>query len=494
MTKNNKIITRVAPSPTGQLHIGSARTALFNYLFAKKNNGKYIIRIEDTDIERSKPEFEKDIFDGLEWLGISSGPNEKFNQSKRFAIYQKYLDKLIERGSAYKCFCSQEELDQNREEKKREGSPPIYSGKCFNLRREKETDNFVIRLRVNTEEKEIVFNDLIRGKIKINKDLIGDFVIAKVKENKIFPLYNFVVVVDDYEMGISHIIRGEDHIPNTPKQILIQKALDFNTPQYAHLPLILAPDKSKMSKRSGATSLISYKEDGYLPEALINFMAFLGWNPKDEREFFTIEELIKEFSIENIQKSGAVFNIEKLDHINSYYIRKKKISELTALCQPYLIKTGLISDKKKVDSTYLEKIISIHQERLKKLSEISEMTEYFFKSSLDYQKEMFAWKATDKENTIKSLEFTKDLIYDKIREEEFNEENIKKIFFAAIPQFNKSIGLSDKDLNDKGYILWPFRVALTAKKASSGPFEIAEILGKKEVLKRVNAAINFLSN
>jgi len=297
---NSNIVTRFAPSPTGKLHIGSARTALFNYLFAKKFKGKFIVRIENTDIQRSKPEFEKDILNGLKWLGISCDKNFNknfFRQSERSDIYEKYIQKLFKKGLVYKCFCSQEDLEKDKETQRVKGLVPVYLGRCSKLKKEKKSSNFVIRLKVDELETEeyLVFNDLIHGEIKIKKDLIGDFIIAKVKENKVFPLYNFTCVVDDYEMNISHIIRGEEHIPNTPKQILIQKALGFSMPKYAHLPLILGRDRSKMSKRDGAVSIISYKEDGYLPEALINFIAFLGWNPKDKREFFTIEELIKEF-------------------------------------------------------------------------------------------------------------------------------------------------------------------------------------------------------
>ena len=498
----DKIIIRFAPSPTGKLHIGSARTALFNYLFAKKFGGKFIVRIEDTDIQRSKPEFEEDILNGLEWLGISY--DEKFRQSERSDIYEKYIQKLLEKNLAYKCFCSQEELENDKEKQRLKGLVPIYSGKCSKLKKEKDSSNFVIRLRVNNseDEEEIIFNDLIRGEIKIKKKLIGDIIIVKAVNNRFFPLYNFAVVVDDYETEISHIIRGEDHIPNTPKQILIQKALGFPIPRYAHLPLILGTDRSKMSKRSGATSVTSYKEAGYLPEALINFLAFLGWNPKNERDFFTMDELIKEFSIEKMQKSGAIFNVEKLDYINGYYIRKKKVEELTDLCLPYLINSGLIvptSTQKYrkrsgeiIDLKYLEKIIGIHQERLKKLSEIGELTDYFFDDNLSYKKEMFIWKEMTHDEVIKSLKFTKKLICDRIKKEDFNQNSFKEVIEEIVLSFNKSLNLPPELMKNKGFVLWPFRVALTAKQASSGPFEIAEIFGKEETIKRIDQAISFL--
>ncbi len=507
-----KIRTRIAPSPTGNLHIGTARTALFNYLFAYKNNGKFAIRIEDTDKDRSKIEFEKDIFDGLEWLGLVSSSTIIIRQSERTDIYKKYLNKLLEKNLAYKCFCSIEELEKIRQKQKNKGISPIYSGNCSKLKETNVLNNYVIRFRVEDALKksnEVVFSDLIRGKIKSKINLIGDFVIAKIKNKTVLPLYNFAVVVDDYEMDISHIIRGEDHIPNTSKQILIQKALGLPSLKYAHLPLILGSDRSKMSKRSGATSVLFYKKEGYLPEALINFMAFLGWNPKDEREFFLVKDLVKEFSFEKIQKSGAIFNIEKLDYINGYYIRKKPLKELSEIAIPYLIKSGLIhtiststiidfrkfiitETSKEVGFSYLKKIIGSYQDRLKKISEISELTNYFFKNKLSYKKDLFIWANSTYENVIKSLKFTKTFICDNIKEEDFNKDKLKALIFAKILEFNLSIDIPKKSLNNKGYILWPLRVALTAQKASLGPFEIAEIIGKKNTIKRIEEAILFL--
>jgi glutamyl-tRNA synthetase len=266
--KPGEVRTRFAPSPTGFLHIGSARTALFNYLFAKKNQGSFILRIEDTDKERSKPEFEKDIFENLKWLGIEwdYGP---YRQSERGEIYKKYLEKLLAEGKAYYCFCSEEELEAERQYQMSIGQPPRYSGKCANLTKEEvekylaEGKKFVIRFKV--ESKKVEFEDLIRGKIEFDSSLIGDIIIAKPDSGGYTPLYNFGVVVDDFEMKISHVIRGEEHISNTPKQILIQEALGFPQPKYAHLPLILGPDRSKLSKRHGAVSVAQYRKLGYLP-------------------------------------------------------------------------------------------------------------------------------------------------------------------------------------------------------------------------------------
>jgi len=526
--KPGEVRTRFAPSPTGFLHIGSARTALFNYLFAKKNQGSFILRIEDTDKERSKPEFEKDILENLKWLGIEwdEGPVEiqnskvksqkyigdygPYRQSERGEIYKKYLEKLLKEGKAYYCFCSEEELEAQRQYQMSIGQAPRYSGKCANLTKEEVKKNlaegkkFVIRFRVGT--KKIEFEDLIRGKIEFDTGLIGDFVIAKPKGGGYTPLYNFGVVIDDFEMKISHVIRGEEHISNTPKQILIQEALGFPQPKYAHLPLILAPDRSKLSKRQGAVSVAQYRKFGYLPEALVNFIVFLGWNPGTEREIYSLSSLIKEFSIERIQKGGAVFNIKRLDFLNGFYIRQRSIEKLTEMCLPYLIEAGLIEEVgnpeplkipleekrqfkikesgEEISFETLEKIVSLYQERLKKLSEISELTDFFFKERLEYDGGLLKWKnMTDKE-IKQSLDKSFKILH-KIREEEFTKENLEKILMPEAENFAKEI---KKPVPDRGFLLWPLRVALTGKSASAGPFEIAEILGKEKTLKRIEEA------
>ncbi len=326
-----EVRTRFAPSPTGFLHIGSARTTLFNYLFAKKNHGSFILRIEDTDVERSKPEYERDIMDSLRWLGIEwdEGPDiggdyESYRQSQRGEIYRKYLEKLLAEDRAYYCFCSEEELEAQRQYQMSIGETPRYSGKCAQLSPKEvkkylsEGKTHIIRFKVPA--KKVKFNDLVRGELEFDAGLIGDFAIAKNLE---IPLYNFAVVVDDFEMKISHVIRGEDHLSNTPKQILLQETLALPTPKYAHLPLILGPDRSKLSKRHEAVAISEYQRQGYLPETLINFMAFLGWNPGEEREIYSLPSLIKEFSLERVQKGGAVFNINRLDFLNGFYIRQR---------------------------------------------------------------------------------------------------------------------------------------------------------------------------
>jgi len=511
-----EVRVRIAPAPTGFLHIGLARTALFNYLFAKKNQGSFILRIEDTDIVRSDPRFEKDIIENLKWLGIewsegpdTGGPYGPYRQSQRLKIYAKYLEKLLNEDKAYYCFCSEEELEAQRQYQLSIGEAPRYSGKCAQLQKEEvekklaEGKPSVIRFRVPA--KKIEFDDLIRGKLEFDTSLIGDIVIAK---NLTSPLYNFAVVIDDFEMKISHVIRGEDHIPNTPKQILIQEALNFPRPVYAHLPLILGPDRTKLSKRHGAIAISEYRKEGYLPEAMINFMAFLGWNPGTEREIYSMPSLIKEFSLERVQKGGAIFNIKRLDFLNGFYIRQRSVEKLTELCLPYLIGEGLITptfkteqyppayggmeitQKYKISETdeelslnILQKIVSIYQERLKKLSEISELTDFFFKEKLEYDKNLLKWgEMTDKE--IKTSLDKLEKILPKIKGGDWTKENLEKILIPEADKFAQDI----KKIGDRGYLLWPLRVALTGKEASAGPFEIAEILGREKTLRRIGEA------
>lgn len=478
-----KIRTRIAPSPTGNLHLGTARAALFNYLFAKKYGGKFVLRVEDTDLERSDKKFEQDIIDGLKWLGIkwNEGP---YRQTERLDIYEKYLNKLFEENKAFWCYHTKEDLEKEKEEQiTRKESPKHVCEHKFQITNSKLQTNSNIKIqnskqkpgiiRLNTPAKIVKFNDLIRGEISFDTSLLGDISLAKDIR---IPLYNFAVVIDDYEMKVSHVIRGEDHISNTPKQILIQEALGFPVPNYAHLPLILGSDKSKLSKRHGATSVNVYRAEGYLPEAMVNFIALLGWASSDNREIFSMKELIKEFSLERIQKSGAVFNIDKLNWINGQYIRKKSSKELLKLILEGDFLKFPISNIK-FPKNYLEKIIKLEQPRLVKLSEITEKTDYFF-SAPEYDKELLKWKNMNDNEIKESLEKAAE-IAGKIPGIKFKLKNIEKIFLKEAEKFG-----------DRGRLLWPFRVALSGKKASPGPFEIANILGKEEVVKRVKNARN----
>lgn len=475
--------TRIAPSPTGFLHIGTTRTALFNYLFSKKYQGQFILRIEDTDLERSEKRFEKDIIDGLRWMGLDwdegpeiGGDHAPYHQSERNYTYAKYIQRLLDEDKAYYCFCTPEELDAQRANMMAAGLAPIYSGKCRHLSKQEiadklgSTDKHIIRFKMPS--KKISFVDLIRSKMEFDTTLIGDIAIAK---NIDTPLYNFAVVIDDFEMKITHVIRGEDHISNTPKQIALFEALNFPIPEYAHLPLILGQDRSKMSKRDGATSMIEYKEMGFLPEALINFIALLGWNPGDNREIFSLEELTKEFSIDRIQKSGAIFNIQKLESINSYYIKNKPTEELAKLCQPYFKKAGYEADFEKI-----RKIVKLEQERIKKLSDIIEVAKIFFRSE-DYVGDILIWKKSNKETATRAL---KNILeeFKKVSGSEFSADKLKPLLDIIVSQFGGA-----------GEVFWPLRVALSGLQSSPPPLEIAEILGKEESLSRLEIAIDKLS-
>jgi len=508
-----EIRVRIAPSPTGPFHIGTARTALFNYLFARKFQGTFILRIEDTDKERSERKAEEEIMDSLKWLGIEweEGPDiggkyGPYRQSERGEIYKKYLEKLLKENKAYFCFCTEEELEAQRQYQMSIGKPPVYSGRCRNLSSETvkrylaEKRKFIIRFK--TPAKKIEFKDLIRGKINFDCSLLGDFAIAKGFD---FPLYNFACVVDDFEMKISHVIRGEDHISNTPKQILLQEALGFPKVQYAHLPLILGPDRAKLSKRHGPVSILELRKQGFLPEAIINFIAFLGWNPKSEKEIYSLNSLIKEFSLEGVQKSGAVCNFKKLEFLNGFYIRQKSIDKLTELCLPYLISANLIlpifrerqyppayggkeiiqkykvlETGEEIDLETIQKIISIYQGRLKKLSEIPELVDFFFKEKLDYPKELLRWKESEDEIVKKALDRLEDIL-SKVEIKDWQSEKLQEILVKEAESFASEI----QKVGDRGYLLWTLRVALSGKRASAPPFEIAEILGKEKTLRRI---------
>ena len=494
MKKESKQIrVRIAPSPTGPAHIGTARTALFNYLFAKQNNGKFILRIEDTDKERSEQKWTDEVISQLKWLGIDwdEGPDiggefGPYKQSQRLEIYKKYLEKLLADNKAYFCFCTEEDLENKRQEQMSRGLAPKYDGNCAHLSKEISEKNlagkksFVIRFRV--ENKKIKFSDLIRGEIEFDTGLLGDVVIAKNLEA---PLYHFAVVVDDFEMQISHVIRGEEHLSNTPRQILIQQALGFYTPEYAHLPLMLNSDRSKMSKRQGDVAISDYHNAGYLPEALINFMVLLGWNPGTEKEVFSLSQLEKEFSIEKVQKAGAVFNITRLDFLSGFYIRQKDIEKLTELCKPYLKEAGLLVAGQASENK-LEKIIEVSRTRMKKLSDIVELSDFFFMDKLSYDEDLLKWGSMQDKDVKEAL-----LLCDKILSEikDWETKKIEEVCLAGAGEFNKQKGYPEKN---KGFLLWPLRVALSGKQFSPSPFEIADILGKEKTLKRIANAIKLL--
>ncbi len=465
--KKTEVRVRIAPSPTGYFHVGGARTALFNWLFAKHHGGKFILRIEDTDLERSKKIFEEDIITSLQWLGLDwdEGP---IRQTDRLNIYEKHLRQLLEKGSAYYCFCTKEELEAERQGMLAQGFAPKYSGKCRKLTADEVRANqkkalaSVIRFRI--PETRVDFTDIIRGNISFDGALIGDIVIAKDLRS---PLYNFAVVVDDAEMAISHVIRGEEHLANTPRQIFIQEALGFSRPKYAHLPLILNPDRSKMSKRFSATALHEYKDHGYLSEALVNFIAFLGWHPKDDKEILSIEELIKEFDLERVQKAGAVFNVDKLDWLNAQYLKKLTAKELAKALAVAPTEDNF-------------KIIELTRERMKKLTDFKALTEFFYELP-DYDSKLLVWKSSPRRAILENL-----------REEEKLLGGLKSDDFTRAESEKLLLPLAEA--RGRGDTLWPLRAALSGQEASPGPFEIMDALGKKETLRRIQIAIDKLAS
>ena len=386
-SRMKQIKVRFAPSPTGPLHIGGARSALFNYLFARKQRGKMLLRIEDTDLERSSPEFEREIIDSLSWLGINwdegidvGGDNGPYRQTERLDTYQRYVDQLLRSGHAYHCFCTEEELARERQALLEKGEIVAYSGKCRHLdpeeRQRKLRQGLVptVRFKVVSGQ-ELVVNDLVRGTVTFNSSEIGDFIIVKSDG---IPTYNFAVVVDDHEMGVTHVIRAEEHLSNTPRQLLIYQTLGFEIPEFAHISLILGKDRQKMSKRHGATSIMQYRESGYLPEAVFNFLALLGWSPEGEQEILGRDEIVKQFSLSRVAKNPAVFDLDKLNWLNAQHIKRKAIMELGEMFKPYLKSSPFWHSVEQMDQATYEVLIEAVRDRIVRLVDVVKEVEPFF--------------------------------------------------------------------------------------------------------------------
>jgi glutamyl-tRNA synthetase len=472
---------RFAPSPTGYLHIGGARTALFNYLFAKHNDGKFILRIEDTDKERSTKESETEILESLKWLGLDwdEGPGKSaddslYYQTRRLPVYHRHAEKLLSENKAYKCFCTKEELDAERKKAEAQKRAFKYDGRCGLLTKEqaaqKEADGmpYVVRVRV-AQTGETIVNDIVRGEVKVQNSTLDDIIILRTDK---MPIYNFVVVVDDVEMGITHVIRGEDHLSNTPKQIHIYKALGFPIPQFAHIPLILGADKSKLSKRHGETAVLRYKESGYLPEALVNYLALLGWSPDNEDTIFSMEQLISKFALERVHKSGAMFDNKKLTFINGVHIRNKSADELTKLCIPYLLKSGVITDDDvKNRHDFIKHTIVLQQEKLQVLSEISDLSAYFYKDDYDMNEDAKkVWEKNAGERG-KVLEIFGKIISETGVDKAKLEERLKVDMEAA--------GIKPK------VFMHVIRVVLSGTTMGPGLFDIAETFGLEKCMARI---------
>ncbi len=470
---------RFAPSPTGNLHIGGARTALFNWLFARHNNGKMILRVDDTDLERSTGDSMKAIIDGLKWLGIDwdEGP---IYQSKRLDLYKNYADKLVKEGKAYYCFCTKEELDEMRKEAQKAGKPPMYSGKCRNLPADEvkkymdEGKKYVVRLKVPKEGKTTV-HDIIRGDVEFDNSTFDDFIIMK-SDN--MPTYNFATVIDDYDLKISHIIRGEEHLSNTPKQILIYDALGFEKPSFAHVSMILAPDRSKLSKRHGATSVQEFRDLGYLPEAIINYITLLGWIPSDGEEVFSTEKSISEFTLDRVSKNPAIYDTKKLTWLNGIYIRDCDIDRLTKEVIPFLINKGLISDN--YDYDYIKKVVSAVREREKTLNEIAEAMSYYFNDEFDYDEK--GVKKYFEKNGVDNILKEAIEVLDKV--DDFNLVETEKAYRDLIEKLDIK----------SGDLFHPTRLAISGRTFGPGLFDIMELLGKKKTIERIKKAIKYIEN
>lgn len=492
--------TRFAPSPTGYLHIGSLRNALYDYILAKQNNGDYILRIEDTDQKREVTGASKELIKTLLKIGLphNEGPIleknkiiEKGNfgpyfQSKRINIYQKYAQQLVKEKKAYHCFCAKERLDQMRKEQQNKKLAPKYDRHCLNLTdkeiEEKISNNekSVLRFKI-PEINEVICKDMVKGKVKFKTNDLDDFVILKSDS---FPTYHLANIIDDHLMKITHVLRGDEWLPSLPKHLLLWQAFNWESPQYAHLPLLLNPDKSKLSKRQGDVAAEDYLNKGYLPEAILNFVALLGWNPGQgsEKEIFSMDELIEKFDINKVNKSGAVFNVEKLDWMNGLYIRKMNLDDLTKKCLPHLEKwfeENKIENKRATD--HIKKIVQIEQERLKKLSDITQNIKFFFCDDLKYDSKKIVWKKSNPKDTKKNLELSLELM-NNISKQEFTKENLEQKFKELIEK--EKIGAGD--------ILWPLRYALTAEEKSPSPFEVAWTLGKDKSIERIRKTIDFV--
>lgn len=474
------IRVRFAPSPTGFLHVGGARTAIFNWLFARKNNGAFLLRIEDTDQARSGQEMVQAIYDGLQWLGLD-WDEEPIFQSTRFDQYQKQAHHLIEKGLAYKCFCSPERLKALREKLTQEkGGAYKYDRRCLNLSaeevaaKEREGVPFVIRFKV--PEGQTAFEDEVYGAIKVEHAQVDDFIILRSDG---VPTYHLAVVVDDHAMQISHVIRGDDHLSNTPKHVLLFDAFGWPRPQFVHVPLILGPDKQRLSKRHGATAIGEYRRSGYLSEAMLNFLTLLGWSPGDDRELFGRDELIQAFDLSGISKKSAIFDEKKLEWMNGQYFNGLPPEALFDRVVPELIDEGLLSEEEaETHRGRLLKIIELIKPRVLRLPEFRDRTRYFFESPKAYDEKGMQkhWKAPEQVERFKTLLDRFDALSD------FNAGSIEPVFRELAEEWD--VGL--------GKVIHPVRLALTGVTFSPGMFEVMELLGKDAVMSRLEKAKAYL--
>ncbi|NJD55176.1 MAG: glutamate--tRNA ligase [Nitrospirae bacterium] len=467
-----QVRVRFAPSPTGHLHIGGARTALFNWLYARNKGGRFVLRIEDTDRTRSTDDYIEAIIQGMQWLSLDwdEGP---FRQTDRFDVYRSYVERLLQEGKAYHCYCSVEELEQRRQLALAQGKPQKYDGRCRDLKEPVPGRVPVVRFRT-PQHGETVVDDLIRGRVIFENSQLDDLIILRSDNT---PTYNFTVVVDDVDMKITHVIRGDDHLNNTPKQIHIYKALGYETPRFAHLPMILGADKARLSKRHGATSVMSYYEMGYLPDALVNYLVRLGWSHGDQ-EIFSREELIRYFSFENVGNAAAVFNPEKLLWVNQQYIMAASPERLAERVIPFLEKEKIIEEGKELDMVWLGRAVKTLQERAKTLVELAASLRYYISDDIGFQE-----KAKEKFLTEKSLPLLRDLRNSLVSLTDFSHAGLEPVFKAVVEAHGVKLGA----------LAQPVRVAVTGGTESPGIYEVLEVLGKERTLKRLDTAISSIT-
>lgn len=476
-----EIRVRFAPSPTGPFHIGGARSALFNWLLAKKLNGKFIMRIEDTDLERSTKESEEGIKEALRWLGITwdegtdvGGPYGPYRQTERLDIYDTYTKQLLKNGQAYYCYCSEDEIDAERQAQLDKGENPRYSGRCRHLT-EEEKAGFIkrgvkptVRFHVK-ENQQIIFKDMVRDTVSFDSNGVGDFVIVKSDG---VPVYNYAVVVDDALMKITHVVRGEEHLSNTPRQVVLYEALGFVPPVFGHISLILGTDRTKMSKRHGATAVDSYRKLGYLPEAIVNFLALLGWSPGGEKEFFSIEELIQEFSMERVAKNPAVFDVDKLNYISAQYIKKADPELITELALPHLKEAGYIGDGiTGEEKQWLVKVVTLLQEYISYAAEIVNHIDIFFNDNVEFEND-------------EAMQVLKDADVPAVMES--FREKLTALEVVDAPSVKALLKSITKELKLGGKkVFMPLRVALTGKMHGPDLDKVVALLGRERIMNRL---------
>lgn len=502
LSSDRPVRVRMAPSPTGPIHIGNMHTALFNWLFARKHGGSFVLRFEDTDRERSRPEYERLIFDEMRWLGLDwdegpdiGGPYGPYRQTERLDLYAEFARRLLESGHVYPCYCTPDELEAERREAQRAGRAYKYSGRCRRLdeagRRAMEAEGRRPALRFAVPEgRVVVIDDLVRGRIEYPTDAISDFIIVRPNG---MPLYNFAVVVDDITMRISHVIRGEGHISNTPVQCLIYEALGAERPLFGHLGHILLPTREKMAKREGTAYVGNYRDEGYLPEAIVNFMSLLGWTPPDGREFLTLEEIIAEFSLDRVTKAPSVFDPEKLTWMNANYIRRMDVEELARRCLPFLERAGLVAEgldrlpaggeppeppegMVRSDFARVVWVVSLEQERIETLAQIVEATEFFFRRRVEPDEKASRMLRTP--GVGKALARVLEAYR---AQEDWRPEPLEALGRRLVEE----LGLSARKL------FQPIRAAVTGRLASPPLFDTMAALGRDLCLERLAAAVEF---